>query len=389
MISRTLAAALAAALLTTTPHIASAAPAPASEPSQDAGEIFIDDAELLAEELGIDEATARDWLIGEDEFLAAIDHARAAASEIFLSAAWTPENEPAAARGRVTFTGEPPAPVRERFESLGFPVEIRTDAAHGEVKLEQIRADLMEELAEAAELDGLTGDITEDGEIHFGYHLAESEDAPAEAEERIADVLASAPVETVAEPDPASVAVDEVLRGGNSVNGCTLGFAATARGGRGAISAGHCPNSAGSPAGSTAPLRFVRAHIGALGDSQFHSTTDRISNSVRVSRASSTRAITGTATPVAGATACNYGKTRAQSSCTRIRRANHAVHSKNGLIQRLVQTSGTFTNRGDSGGPWYSGGRALGVHYGKSGGYSTFTSIRAAETALGGRVFTG
>lgn len=55
----------------------------------------------------------------------------------------------------------------------------------------------------------------------------------------------------------------------------------------------------------------------------------------------------------------------------------------------MVQTNGKFTLGGDSGGPWYNGSKALGIHWGLSGGYSTYTKIAAVESGLGVALKTG
>ncbi|WP_182355225.1 S1 family peptidase [Flaviflexus huanghaiensis] len=346
-------------------------------------EVF--DAALLAEDLGVTEDVADQWFEGEDEFLAALDYAFEAAGDEYFSSAWTPENESSTGhKAWVSFKGEVPADVTDRFAALAFSVDVRLDAEHTEAELEDIREELMTELYAAAELDGLTGDFTDDGGIEIEYTLADTESDPAEFEALLETALDEAPVVVEAEEVEGIEPVEEVVRGGTGISGCTLGFTVTKSSTRGALTAGHCPNSAGRPTGSSVALAFKAQHIGASGDIQWHSTSDSIRNQIRVTSSGVTRSITSRGTGANGSSVCNYGKTRSVSSCTTIRRANHAFINKDGKhVKQMVQTNGTFTNGGDSGGPWFSGNSARGIHFGKSGGYSTYTKINSALSKLG------
>ncbi len=350
------------------------------------------DVDALAQDLGISEDLAETWMDGQQEFADAIDYAIDYAGDQYFSSAWTPdEQETTGFKGWVSFKGQPPADVIGEFSSLPFPVEVRTDAEHSESELEEIRQQVMSDLYEAADLEGLTGDFTDDGGLEIEHEIADSESA-AESEEfeaQLQEILDAAPIEATAEEATDIEPIEEVVRGGTTINGCTLGFTATRGRMRGAITAGHCPNWAGKPTGSNANLGFVRQHIGRYGDIQLHSTTDSTRNEVRITRNGAVRKITGTGQALKGMVVCNYGRTRAFSSCARVRNANHAFYNSNGVyVGQMVQTSGAFTNPGDSGGPWYIGTSALGIHFGKSGGYSTYTKIHSAEIALNAKVKT-
>ncbi|MDO4901364.1 S1 family peptidase [Actinomyces sp.] len=350
------------------------------------------DVDVLAQDLGISEDLAEAWVDGQQEFVDAVDYAIEYAGDQYFSSAWTPdEQELTGFKGWVSFKGEPPADVTSEFSSLPFPVEVRTDAEHSEAELEEIRQQVMSELYEAADLEGLTGDFTDDGGLEIEYEMADSESTSdsEEFEAQLKEILDAAPIEATAEEAMDIEPVEEVVRGGTTISGCTLGFTATRGRMRGAITAGHCPNRAGRPTGSNANLGFVREHIGRYGDIQLHSTTDSTRNEVRISRNGAVRKITRTGQALKGMVVCNYGRSRAFSSCTRIRNANHAFYSSNRVyVGQMVQTSGAFTNPGDSGGPWYIGNSALGIHFGKSGGYSTYTRIHSAQIALNAKVKT-
>ncbi|MFV0435063.1 MAG: S1 family peptidase [Leucobacter sp.] len=343
------------------------------------------DTALLAEDLGVTQEVAEQWFEGEDEFLAALDYALEAAGDQYFWSAWTPQDEATTGRKAwVSFKGDVPADVTDRFADLPFPVDVRLDAEHTETELEDIREQLMTELYTAADLDGLTGDFTDDGGIKIEYTLADTESDPAEFEALLATVIDEAPVAVEAAEAENIEPVEEVVRGGTSISGCTLGFTVTKSSTRGALTAGHCPNSAGAPTGSSVSLTFKAQHIGDSGDIQWHSTSDSILNQIRISSSGVARSITSRGTGANGSSVCNYGKTRSSSSCTTIRKSNHAFINADGKhVKQMVQTNGQFTNSGDSGGPWYYVSSARGIHFGKSGGYSTYTKINSALSKFG------
>ena len=64
-------------------------------------------------------------------------------------------------------------------------------------------------------------------------------------------------------------------------------------------------------------------------------------------------------TPRKGIKVCNFGKTTG-AKCDEIYKLNIA----NGSYKGLVATKKHNTSGGDSGGPWYYGGTAYGIHSG-------------------------
>ena len=191
----------------------------------------------------------------------------------------------------------------------------------------------------------------------------------------------------------------ELLRGGVAVNGCTAAFRIRILGAtqyNGLLSAAHCPNAAGVPQDSTYTTVHRGQHAGSYGEVQKHSSSDPTpTNRVVVGRTSTsvtTRTVSSVTYPTVGQSICNYGKTRTTASCTTVRTVgvafNANIDGTTTYISRMVQSNGTFTNPGDSGGPWYNGTSAVGVHYGKFGGYSTFSQVGFAQSILGVAVRT-
>ncbi|MDO5092569.1 MAG: hypothetical protein Q4D79_03975 [Propionibacteriaceae bacterium] len=339
----------------------------------------------LAEELGVPEEQAAEWFQGEEEFLGAVEHAKAAAGEQFFYAAWTPQEEAETGyKGWIAFKGEVSQEAVAPFAALDFPVEVRTNAEFTENELEQIRQEKMTALAEAGNFKGLVGDIESDGSITIQYEPSIDMIGSPQISATATSLSENSPVKVTVAPATGIAPTEEVLKGGAGIASCTLGFVVVYRGRVGALTAGHCPNSPGVPTGSSVALKFVKQHIGDYGDVQLHTSTDSAANEIRVSRAGEYRTITASGEGIKGSRVCNYGKTRALPSCTTIRTVNHAfIHPDTGMyVSQMVQTNGSFTNAGDSGGPWYFAQTARGIHFGKSGGYATYTSIGAAESVM-------
>lgn len=348
---------------------------------------------LLAEELGIPEQEVAQWFEGEEEFLAAVEYAKSIAGDQYFYAAWTPgEQEQTGYKGWVSFKGDISQDARERFASLPFPVEVRTDAEFSEGELEQVREEKMTSLEAAGDFEGIVGDIEADGSINIQYESAAElgDTSSSSTESAVAGMSEGSPVKITVTRAEGITPEEETLRGGGSIEGCTLGFTASYRGRAAAMTAGHCPNSPGVPTGSGVSLKFVKQHIGDHGDVQLHTTTETAVNQIRVSRSGDHRSITARGDGVQGSRVCNYGKSRALPSCTTIRNVNHAfIHPDTGsYVSHMVQTNGSFTSSGDSGGPWYYSETARGIHFGKSGGYATYTSILEAEAVLDATVLT-
>lgn len=85
---------------------------------------------------------------------------------------------------------------------------------------------------------------------------------------------------------------------------------------------------------------------------------------------------------------CKFGRTTG-FSCDKVRRISVTHHG----VRKLVQVEGQQVWYGDSGGPWYSGGRAVGLTRGftaRTGSerHDVFSKASLMEDALGVRVKT-
>ncbi|GAA4872380.1 S1 family peptidase [Actinomycetospora straminea] len=180
-------------------------------------------------------------------------------------------------------------------------------------------------------------------------------------------------VEGVAAPTPRADPPVYDLVGGDIIrigrSRCSLGFSArTATGEPRLVTAGHCTNRGGDVTGANA------APIGPIRSSVFDRTGDwgvvdvgpawRPTPSV-AAEGSTTRSMTGTATAPVGASVCRSGSTTGWR-CGTVTAVDVTANYAAGPVEGLVLTT-ACSEGGDSGGPFVSGGSALGVLSGGTG----------------------
>lgn len=257
--------------------------------------------------------------------------------------------------------------------------------------LESELEDAFEDLADDSNVSQVSGWVNhEDGIVELEYSTAEGESGspvPLSVTGRITQIQAQSKAVGIAVKvlkAPSAGGKAEIVRGGMAMGACTSGFTVFRGATRGVLTAGHCPNSNTYVSGSSSITKFVAGHRGSYGDFQWHSTPDSTSHNIRINSSGRTRAILRQAIAAVGTSVCNYGKSRARSSCTTVSSQAVCATDQNGYrLCRLVRTNGAFTNPGDSGGPWYSGNRAYGIHFGKVSGKSSYSRIGNAEAILG------
>ena len=172
------------------------------------------------------------------------------------------------------------------------------------------------------------------------------------------------------------------IYGGLGLSTCTSGFSVSyADGTKGITTAAHC-NDSQSFNGTDLP--HEGSAEGASADVQWH-TAPGFTAENRIKIGSSTRSITGTVNrnnqPIA-AYVCKYGKTTGYA-CGQIVDKNYRRGSLcsdgracywSATWMKVGRDSGSFpTAGGDSGGPWFSGNQAWGIH--------------AASQAVNGKVY--
>ncbi|MFI7703211.1 S1 family peptidase [Nonomuraea sp. NPDC049480] len=212
------------------------------------------------------------------------------------------------------------------------------------------------------------------GVIHVSAQLREAEMSSAE-QNAVRDRLSSVQtlssgikVEVEVSSKPATVSQDDYIRGGGYLTGCTAGFnlkyatTSTKRIG----TAGHCGStefstySNHSADGGSTTVMEIWSHQGKWGDIGYYEHGGMTPTRTFYYDFSKKRyADARSGMPAVGDSVCKFGKISGRV-CTSVRYRNVSV---NGL-KHMVISNTTNCASGDSGGPWYSGGTAVGIHQG-------------------------
>lgn len=169
---------------------------------------------------------------------------------------------------------------------------------------------------------------------------------------------------------------------------CTAGFTVQGVSTRGVLTAGHCGRDGGTPVRwGTDNLVFVKRHIGAYGDLEWHYSLKN-THIGRFQTNLGLKAVTGVGTAMRGQELCRHGQTTGTKCDIVSRWTNECANS----ACRLVAMEGNTSVGGDSGGPYFSGGTAYGIHFGTKtiefcGGKvcprALFSQVRHLSQALG------
>ncbi|WP_313279893.1 S1 family peptidase [Timonella senegalensis] len=188
---------------------------------------------------------------------------------------------------------------------------------------------------------------------------------------------------------------ENTSRGGVALSSCTSGFTVVSGSVRGFLTAGHCGNTqkfSTTPTGSlTQSSTFKSQNYGKAADIQWHTPTVAASfKQFFGSSATSATTQLGTQTTYVGQGLCHRGKVSGYSCgyVTSVSFAPTWSEACNGLgcSAVFVRASGTnlANRRGDSGGPWFGGAYAYGIHSGgliaDVGAWAAFTPIAKIST---------
>jgi len=171
---------------------------------------------------------------------------------------------------------------------------------------------------------------------------------------------------------------EDAVYGGASLSSCTSGFSVSnSLYPNGLITAAHCSNSQTYTGGIALSFRAASS----TRDVQWHSVSGHTAQKSFYYKPGTLEFVTGKANPVVGQTLCKNGKSTGRT-CDVTYLDNQCRDSYCDMM--------TMSNRkaapGDSGGPWYSGPTAYGVHSGyvtiNGAARDMFTPINSALTAL-------
>ena len=208
-------------------------------------------------------------------------------------------------------------------------------------------------------------------------------------------------VELLFESDSITGTEESLVRGGAWLysknydeNVCTSGFTVFDNGRYGVSTAGHCDNNLAynPPRRLRFDIDFLGQHEGRWGDFQWHVTRGHGDTDTFYVRDTGLRTVKGVKEhfPKQG-TVCKYCRTTGYG-CETVLRPWPVIRDDLHEItyRRQVLMKKVITDIGDSGGPWFLGGQAAGIHHGwgfikeetnRRG--SAFSRIGAIENALG------
>jgi hypothetical protein len=338
--------------------------------------------ELDAEQIASQTGMPADDVLHELELAPAVEKLVADARELAgdrFAGAWI-EREPTW-HLRVALTAGGPVALDALVGEADVPVEIEyREGPSEEILIEE--ADLLAEWAAATPgIDGVGSNIQVPELVVYANDEAAltSRGLPVAPSSGIA-------VRFVSSGQPA--ASEAVLRGGAAASTCTTGFTVQANSSnRGFVTAGHCGNSqswASTPTGSPGASSTFGGEIhSATADIQYHRITSphSTSNTFYGSSSSTATIRNGTGVATVGLHLCHRGKVTG-SSCGNVTDTTFAP-TWNGACGTatcravFVRVDGLNLegSPGDSGGPWFRGGAAYGIHMGGGAAWKVYTPI--------------
>ncbi|MBO9520237.1 MAG: DNRLRE domain-containing protein [Nocardioidaceae bacterium] len=314
----------------------------------------------------------------------------------------------------IHFKGSVPASANEAVAGLSGPVELLADAPYTEAEQQQIIDTVTDSLdsqltangnAFTVELDPHTGDVSaaiSTGEVgpslnsngaHESVSRVDAETPSSTELEDTAEAAVTQELPSITTPAVIVTFIDapggatNTLRGGvvlaeedyeaNKLYRCTSGFPAKEDGSDhgGLLSARHCKNDmmwyAYGQSGQRAVLDTASLFLDKdHGDIQYQRSLGESVGKSFYYLPGKTRAILGVKKPYVGMPICMFGRSSkgyrdGKRTCTKIKNLNQSgrmyVDGEKWIVKGMGETHGQWSIPGDSGGPWFSGGYAVGI----------------------------
>jgi streptogrisin B len=190
------------------------------------------------------------------------------------------------------------------------------------------------------------------------------------------------------------------IRGGDTLYSggarCTVGFNARSATATYALVSGRCAQGTSTwyadaaltvPVGVTAGVSFPGNDYASV---RYTNTAVAYPGEVTLGAGVGTRDITGAANPVVGQSVCHVGRTTGYR-CGTVQAVNVTVNYGGGIVYGLFRST-ICSEPGDSGGPAFSGGTALGIIVGSSGnctagGFTYYQPVAESLSAYGLSVY--
>ncbi len=170
-------------------------------------------------------------------------------------------------------------------------------------------------------------------------------------------------------------------------NTCTAAFTVTnSSGASGVLTAAHCPSSMSkykTVGGGSYNLYYQGAALSSLGDAEWHTTSGTEYDDFYYTHTAK-KDVSGLKNHLymdVGDIVCRYGRKTGNGGCQDI--INLSVSA--GGYSSMIRVDSTGDDFGDSGGPWYTGNTAWGIHHGhfNSNHDGIFTAVSIVDGNLG------
>ncbi|NUW39019.1 hypothetical protein [Nonomuraea rhodomycinica] len=358
----------------------------------------MEDLQQAATEEGItlEEAIARyGW---QDDFVRVANEARDSFPDTYAGAVIAEDGSSAS----IAFKGEAPATVTNLAKTVRHPVKVFGGRPYSEEELRQaLRTTHYEILARPGVATSAGEYDVETGVVTIEAQPKEPITDPA-AKERFRAALQPARLATANPAIKVDIEVaDQVesqpqayLRGGGLLNTtgaetvCTTGFTVKKGSTTGISTASHCSDDSklryhNHDTNEYTIVTRKGRHSGGHGDVAWYSRGSYTAAKTFYYNKGKTRYVDETRWAVQGVRLSNYGRTSGYKSSAKIYRINLCVDRE----CDLVAMDKMVTKGGDSGGPWFNGTSAYGIHKGwvKLGGKkrSVYSEVRYLPQALG------
>jgi streptogrisin C len=333
-----------------------------------------EDARTFALEEGLELSTVLDRFAGLGDFYAGLEKLRAADENLLVGAEWGHGS------GFVWVTERGRLLAEETF--INAPVGVAVSTAPSERDQQRLLDSVADSLIDNFGLFDLQFDFKRNVlEVAVDPSSPAKSALPADVARAASEAGTSV---VIVERDLGSPLPD--ARGGMAYSTCTGGFVVQSLGVYGIGTAHHC---------ITKPSTYDGSNVGT--------TTAYSTRDVRWSRFTSGtpqpvfrygwgnyRTVTSSSNPVIGGLVCKFGTTTG-NTCDVVVSSGHCVTYANfPQFCGLYRTGNRDAAPGDSGGPWYYGSRALGIHSGGDNfwNYDQFSGIGSLNL-LGVTVITG
>lgn len=181
-----------------------------------------------------------------------------------------------------------------------------------------------------------------------------------------------------------------IERGGQNTLWCTSAFSVKSGSTTGVLTAGHCddtPFTVENTSGSTEySMTHKKGHEGTWGEFRWFTTTQtEIDNFY--TNFSVTAELSAISSPVQDQRLCRFGHKTGRSCAAYVQDLSFCETIGGKSLCRLVRMDRDTAEDGDSGGPWFSGGTAYGIHGGQIGTWlgtrDYFSRVMYVDEALG------